>query len=252
MKHAERTLAALLAALVWAPAAAQNADPDAAFRAASQVPFSAVAGQSADAGATQTPKAAPAAPKSCADAKELETTFQLTVAGKSVPIELTYADCDEEPRNDYLPPYTQREYKGTDGYGLAIVTDEGSADSDVLVSKGKDWVGRFGKIDNKAILSGKDMTADSYTLRSAKPAVPVVPACEAALPKPVYGDNQLWLLTKTKAYYYREDCDICAELDSCDLQTHVIKEEIRAHAVDCSDLTSYKKGADVLYDFCAK
>ena len=42
-------------------------------------------------------------------------------------------------------------------------------------------------------------------------------------------------MTKTKAYYYYEDCDICAELDSCDLQSHVIKEEIVAHSVDCSE-----------------
>jgi hypothetical protein len=249
MKHAEMPLAALLAAIVWAPVAAQSTDSDAAFRAAAQVPFSAVA---APAGAVQAAKAAPAAPKSCADAKELETTFALNVPGQAAPIELTYADCDEEPRNDYLPPYTQRVYDGKNGYGLAIVTDEGSGDSDVLVSKGKDWVGRFGKVDNKTILSGNVIAADGYSLKAAKAAVPAVPACDAALPKPVYGDNQLWLLTKTKAYYYREDCDICAELDSCDLQTHVIKEEIRAHSVDCSDLTSYKKGTEVLYDFCAK
>ncbi len=211
--------------------------------------------------AAQSVPSSPVASKSCGDpGKELETSFELTVP-KGARIKLVFAGCSEEGRNDYLSGYTERYYQGSDGYGLTLVTGHGDGaypaaneqtSSDMLVSKGKEWIGRGGTIDNAKIVSGDSLKFGDLSVRAAKAEPPTIKECEAALPKPVYRGSELWLLTKTKAYYYREDCDICAELDSCDLQSHVIKEEIVAHSVDCSDLAKYKKGADVIYDSCAK
>jgi hypothetical protein len=199
--------------------------------------------------------------KSCGDpGKELETNFELLVP-KGSPIKLVYAGCAEEGRNDYLSGYTERYYKGADGYGVTLVTNHGDGaypaaneekSSEVLVSRGREWVSRMGTLANTELVSGAAVSKDGYAVRAVKEP-PTVPECEAKLNKQVYyRGSELWLLTKTKAYYYREDCDICAELDSCDLQTHAVKEEIVAHSVSCSDIEKYKKGADVVYDYCAK
>lgn len=248
---------AAIVLLAAAPLAAQSTDRDAAFRDAVAVPFSAIAAP-ASAAAAKPVASVPVKPESCGEpGLALETqSFLLSVPNAAAPIPVTYAGCDQEDRNDYLSGYTQRYYKGTGGYGVVLITNHGDGaypaanedqNSEILVSKGKDWVGRLGTLDNQALITGKAASADGYTLKAPKPAVP---ACEAHLPKTVYRDSELWLLTKTKAYYYHEDCDICAELDSCDVNTGVFKEEIVAHSVSCSDLSSYKKGADILYEAC--
>jgi hypothetical protein len=106
-------------------------------------------------------------------------------------------------------------------------------------------------------------------VRAAAPA-PVYPqlkACEAAdwsraavLPprrdaagRPetgfLYGGTGLVLLTKTAAYYYHADCDICAELTKCELATGRLTSVKQAHAIDCSDLAPYAAGA--VFDACA-
>jgi hypothetical protein len=207
---------------------------------------------------------------SCPDAKELETPFQLTVTfadgRKPLNLSFEYEGCEERGRNDYLPPYTERSYKGADSYGLTIVTNDDETDSEVLVSKGADWVGRFGKIENATLLSGNPLAAGTVekgkaVLRdSAKPVYPQLKACESAVgaprdaagyPETGYGSNgpSLVLLTNSAAYYYHQDCDICAEVTKCELATGKLSSAIAAHSVDCGDLKPYSK--DAVYDACA-
>jgi hypothetical protein len=200
-------------------------------------------------------------PPSCGEpGKELETNFELTVPKAAASMKLVYTGCSEEGRNDLLPGYTERYYKGQDGFSLTLVTEHGDGayshstdSSDVLVAKGKDWVARFGTIHNTKLASGDTFREKDFALRAAvvkAAAIPSVPACEANLPKPIYGPVTLMLLTKTKAYYYHEDCDICAELDSCDVKTGKLKEEIVAHMVSCEDAKALAKGQEIVYDGC--
>jgi hypothetical protein len=226
----------------------------------------------------QAAKAADAArpPSSCADAKELETSFEMTIAfagGRKVEQKFAYAGCREEGRNDYLPPYTERSYKGQDGYALTIVTEDGRAESEVLLSKGADWVGRFGGIANAKLVSGDVLSTGAVELKDTKgaadlrnAAVPLYPqlkACEAAMTKELgaalrdsagkpytgYSRNPaLVLLTTMDAYYYHEDCDICAEVTKCSLQSAAVSSVITAHSVSCSDMAPYAK--NVVFDAC--
>ncbi len=238
---------AALAVLSSLPAAAQTSGAEAAFDKAASVSFSKVAAQAGVA-----PK-----PRSCEPAKELERSFTLYVPGAGA-MTMTYAGCSESGRNDYLSGYTQRSYKGRDSYGMTLVTEHGDgaygrADdtrrSQLLVSKGKDWVADFGTLANAALLSGARLEKAGYAVMTPNPRLA---ACEAALPKPVYHDNELWLLTTKKAYYYREDCDICAELDSCDLATGKVRSELDAHMVESSDLQKFRKADTVVWDRWAK
>ena len=263
-------IAAAFAALAAGSSAAQTADLSAALDEAR----AAVA-------------ASPAKPiPSCSDAKELETPFELTIAfadGRK-PLELSfeYAGCEEEGRNDYLPPYTTRSYKGADGYGLTIVTNEGEAQSDVLASKGKDWIGQFGTISNETLLSGNPIAAGEVAVKdaaaerkgkavlrdAAKPLYPRLKKCEAAdwskaavgAPareggKPASGwegrmGPSLVLLTKTAAFYYHEDCDICAEITKCELSSGALSSVVVAHSADCSDLKKYRSEPGIVFDAC--
>lgn len=85
------------------------------------------------------------------------------------------------------------------------------------------------------------------------PADPRLKACDAAVERMggVYGGYELYLLTDTHAYYYHENCDICAELDRCDLQTQEVGMVFSAHSVSCEDMEPFRKGK-VLFDYCAK
>ncbi len=243
-------------------AAAQVSDLDSAFARSSQL------------------TAAARAAAACAGAAELETSFEMTVTfadgRKPVELKFEYAGCAAEGRNDYLPPYVTRSYKAQDGYALTVITDEGKTDSEVLLSKGKDWVGRFGSLANAKLVSGdslavgavelKDSVKGSAVLRdSAIPVYPQLLPCEEALKKafgvsmrdsagkPLTGyssrEFSLVLLTKTDAYFYHEDCDICAEITKCALQSRAITSVITAHMVSCSDMAPYAK--DVVFDSCA-
>jgi hypothetical protein len=269
------SLAAAFSLLAAGSSAARApAEPEAALRAALDDARAAVA-------------ASPAKPiPSCADAKELETRFEMTVsfAGGRQPLELSfeYAGCEEEGRNDYLPPYTTRSYKGQDGYELVFVTNEGASETDVLLSKGgRDWVGRFSMFANADLVSGRPLAVGGVTLKdsasevkgkavlrdSAKPLYPELKACEAAdwskasgtgapqrsngKPETGYGRGgpSLVLLTKTAAYYYHEDCDICAEVTKCELATGKLSSQIAAHSISCEDMKPYSK--DAVFDDCA-
>jgi hypothetical protein len=229
----------------------------------------------------QRPRAAAvvaAAPASCPDAKELEVAFQLA-KGSGEPMRFSYDGCREEGRNDYLPPYTERYYKGPDGYGLVIVTDEGETSSDVLLSLGQDWAGRYGKLDNARLVSGEKIVVGEgkdQAVLSAVPDFSRLQGCEAALTqssaygstvvrdaagKPYLGFTaaqydesstvveSLVLLTDDAAYYYSESCDICADIDRCDLKTHRVTSVVHAHSAGCVDLAAYAKGI-VAYDAC--
>ena len=257
--------AAFAACSAGASSAQTAAGPETALSAAIEEARAAVA-------------ASPAKPiSSCPDAVELETPFELTVAfadgRKPLELRFEYAGCEQEGRNDYLPPYTERSYKGADGYGLTIVTNDGEPRSDVLVSKGRDWVGQFGTIENEALLSGNPLAAGEVSKRkavlrdSAKPLYPQLKTCEAAdwtreaagaprrgvsaKPETGYGvpGPSLVLLTKTAAYYYHEDCEICAEVTKCELATGRLSSTIHAHSVNCGDMRPYAK--DAVYDACA-
>jgi hypothetical protein len=291
MSLAEKPLVvfAVLAALAAVPAAAQSTDRDAAFSAAVSEVQAAVSQTN-----TALPKtmgaaprraalaaAAPAQASSCPDAKELETAFVLTIAGRDM--DFAYAGCRQEERNDYQAPYTERSYKGPDGYGLSIVTSNGwepghdydGATSEVLLSKGQDWVGRFGEIANAKLVSGEAVNAGAVTvpgaaaaqatLRAADGVFPQTRACDAGIAKLAGSsprDSQgkvatgfgqgpsLVLLTDSQAYYYHEDCDICAELDACDLKTGATRAAIVAHSVSCSDLNPYRMERGEVFSSC--
>ncbi|MCX5792924.1 MAG: hypothetical protein NTY45_12030 [Elusimicrobia bacterium] len=60
----------------------------------------------------------------------------------------------------------------------------------------------------------------------------------------------LVLQTSKEAYYYYEDCDICAEIDKCDLKTGAISRVVAAHSAGCQDIAPFAAGA--VYNACAK
>jgi hypothetical protein len=59
----------------------------------------------------------------------------------------------------------------------------------------------------------------------------------------------LVLLTTTDAFFYHEDCDICAAVERCSLKDGVIKTLKAAHSVDCADLAPFLK-KDVAFSSC--
>ncbi len=267
------------------PPLSPRSSPGRPSRRRSPVPETALSAAIDDARAAVA--ASPAKPiPSCADAKELETPFALTISfpngGRPLELSFEYAGCGEEGRNDYLPPYTERSYKGADGYGLTIATNEGAAQSDVLVSKGKDWIGRFGTISNETLLSGDPIAAGDVSVNdpsaerkgkavlrdAAKPPYPQLRACETAdwsktgtaaptrdAGRPALGWDgrggaSLVLLTKTAAFYYHEDCDICAEVTKCELGSGALSSVAVAHSVDCGDLKKYRSEPGIVFDAC--
>lgn len=93
-----------------------------------------------------------------------------------------------------------------------------------------------------------------------------VPRCEEALKK-AFGVSvrdymgalnkgfsragySLVLLTTTDAYFYHEDCDICAAVDRCELKSGKLTDYKVAHSVDCSDLAPVIAKGGVVYSAC--
>ncbi|MDE2292742.1 MAG: hypothetical protein KGL53_11730, partial [Elusimicrobia bacterium] len=178
------------------------------------------------------------------------------VDGKAVTLEFAYAGCREEGRNDYLPPYTERSYRAAGGYGLTVITDEGEPRSEVLLSKGSAWVGRYGLLLNDALTSGRVLSLSGTLLRGVtadgRRLLAAAEACseqvsKRLVPADVPAAVSLLMLTDREAYLYHEDCDICAEADRCDLRTGAVSEAVTAHSVDCFDL---KPSGTVVYDSC--
>lgn len=207
-----------------------------------------------------------ALPNSCADAKDqLERRFQLEIHGnKTQSVSFVYAGCREEGRNDYLPPYTERSYKSDKGdYVLVIVTNEGEAQSEVLLwSEGaKEWIGRFGSIANAKLASGEwvdslKVLKTPAELRGVELTMlerfPQLKTCEESFNKNHANDGylrnpELLLVTEDAAYYVYEDCDICSAIDSCDLKTGRLTTVKTAHMLSCSDVQEYKKGKQIAY-----
>ena len=59
----------------------------------------------------------------------------------------------------------------------------------------------------------------------------------------------LVLLTTTDAFFYHEDCDICAAVERCSLKDGSLSTFKTAHSVDCRDLAPFLK-KDVAYSAC--
>ncbi len=59
----------------------------------------------------------------------------------------------------------------------------------------------------------------------------------------------LVMQTAGSAYFYYEDCDICAEIDRCDIKTGEIRRLVAAHSAGCGDLP--KNPAGLVYNSCA-
>ncbi|MCM2304268.1 MAG: hypothetical protein NDJ72_06160 [Elusimicrobia bacterium] len=59
----------------------------------------------------------------------------------------------------------------------------------------------------------------------------------------------LVLLTTTDAFFYHEDCDICAAVERCSLKDGSISAFKTAHSVDCRDLAPFLK-KNVAYSAC--
>ncbi len=105
----------------------------------------------------------------------------------------------------------------------------------------------------------------SCTPAQVDAAYAALPVCEASIKKAfgasirgfngsiskgfIRGGVSLVLLTTTDAYFYHEDCDICAAVDRCSLKDGVISGFKAAHSVNCSDLASVLK-KNVAYSAC--
>lgn len=104
-----------------------------------------------------------------------------------------------------------------------------------------------------------DPKAVSCTPKQIDTAYAAVPLCEASLKKAFGVDVRdfkgvlnkgftrdgfsLVLLTMTDAFFYHEDCDICAAVERCSLKDGSLSNFKTAHSVDCGDLAPFlKKG----------
>ena len=107
--------------------------------------------------------------------------------------------------------------------------------------------------------------AVSCTPKQIDAAYAALPVCEAAMKK-VFGAGvrdfkgvlstgfsrggySLVLLTTTDAFFYHEDCDICAAVERCSLKDGSLSTFKAAHSVDCEDLAPFLK-KDVAFSSC--
>lgn len=120
------------------------------------------------------------------------------------------------------------------------------------------------KSDRSASIPAKPRPAKASPAK-AEEKYPQLKGCEAALKKELgwtlrgsdgdvatgymRGGPSLVLLTENAAYYYHEDCDICAEVTACDLKTHQISSAAYGHMVSCSDMKRYETGK-IEYNAC--
>ncbi len=110
-----------------------------------------------------------------------------------------------------------------------------------------------------------DPKATSCTPAQIDAAYAALPVCAAAMKKAfgvsvvdfrgvvnkgfTRGGPSLVLLTTTDAYFYHEDCDICAAVERCSLKDGAILTFKTAHSVDCADLAPLLK-KNVAYSAC--
>lgn len=102
-----------------------------------------------------------------------------------------------------------------------------------------------------APLSGQRAAASAKARAAAQKAAPAVKGCDEAAAKYAGNGVTLMLLTETAAYYSHQDCDICDQLDACDLKTQKMGTLKTAHSISCEDLEPYRKGK-IAYDSCAR
>lgn len=110
-----------------------------------------------------------------------------------------------------------------------------------------------------------DAKAPSCTPAQIDDAFAALPRCEAMIQK-VFGADvrdfrsvlkkgftrdgfSLVLLTTTDAYFYHEDCDICAAVERCSLKDGSLSNFKTAHGVTCSDFGPLLK-KNVAYSAC--
>ena len=110
------------------------------------------------------------------------------------------------------------------------------------------------KAKGQAAAAGKpaqaEKKAEEPKQEAKKAEPPAAPVCEAALKKANISATP-WMVTKKAVYVYHEDCDICAELDRCDLETGKISEVVVAHSVSCSDMDKYRSEG-VVWEDCGR
>lgn len=110
-----------------------------------------------------------------------------------------------------------------------------------------------------------DPKAPSCSPAQIDAAFAALPRCEATIKKAFGVDVRdfkgvvkkgfsrdglsLVLLTTTDAYFYHEDCDICAAVERCSLKDGSITNFKTAHSVGCGDLAPLLK-KDVAYSAC--
>lgn len=110
-----------------------------------------------------------------------------------------------------------------------------------------------------------DAAAPTCSPRQIDAAYAALPLCEASLKKALGMDARdykgvlnkgfsrsglsLVLLTTTDAFFYHEDCDICAAVERCSLKDGSLTNFKTAHSVDCGDLAPFLK-KDVAYSSC--
>ncbi len=110
-----------------------------------------------------------------------------------------------------------------------------------------------------------EATAPTCSPAQIDAAYAALPRCEASLKK-AFGASvrdfkgglikgfsregmSLVLLTTTDAFFYHEDCDICAAVERCSLKDGSLSTFKTAHSVDCRDLAPFLK-KDVAYSAC--
>lgn len=110
-----------------------------------------------------------------------------------------------------------------------------------------------------------DATAPSASPAQVDAAYAALPRCEVSIKKAFGADVRdfkgvlskgfsrsglsLVLLTTTDAFFYHEDCDICAAVERCSLKDGSLTVFKTAHSVDCRDLAPFLK-KDVAYSAC--
>lgn len=105
----------------------------------------------------------------------------------------------------------------------------------------------------------------SCTPAQVDAAYVALPVCEASIKKAFGADVRdskgaiskgfgrggmsLVLLTTTDAFFYHEDCDICAAIERCSLKDGSISNLVTAHSADCGDLAPFLK-KNVAFSAC--
>lgn len=206
-----------------------------------------------EAGAEAARITAEAPRSSCPDGREqYERRFQLYLRpagnGPSQSVYFLYKSCYEHGERGQEGPGTVRTYEPKEGgWKLTLTLYEGNGYADVRLWRGEQYLGRLGAIRNEAAAANQFVRIDRVLGGDAElrgvPIEPVDRFPQLALCEEQFNRNYqpsrnayLMMLTDEQAYYYYEDCDICAAVDWCDLKTGRFGTVRAAHSVSCSDI----------------